>query len=525
MKKLFIILLIFLGSLSCVAQEDINNNAVHFIPYEKIKNIVQVNNSVNYDIKQAHNATRSINGYVIASERFAQSNISSAYNEFEKLTYSANNDFLRIILAYELSKIGFFSLAKDNLDKIVNQYTFREQIDFVKKNYFPEKVLSKDEELKLAEYYTDIYFNNLPFETVKVLNKDDDILKKSDYVYYVLSQAYLETKEISKALNAINKAISLNKDNVIYKKYKAQILCEDKKYNDALKIIDDLIKETSSQIVFSDEISILNNYILAQAENDNAKSKYYLAKYLFQINDFQRALKEANASVFVKKKNIDAYNLIGDIYLKENNLFKASDSYKKAYKFGKKNPQTLLNLANIEFYWDDYDKALEMYNSVLKRQKNNEDAMLNIATCYVLKNDIKNANLWIKKVLNVNPRNYKVFYLLSYVDSGSSVEHLKKSISINPLYVDAWGNLARIYLEKGDIKTGKEYLFPLEYLAYKNYLYYYCLGLIYQSQNDDMQARKAFEKSLVLYADYKPAKDALIKIDKKFSENVINEEI
>ena len=73
MKKIFVILLMFLGSLNCFAQEDTSVDTVHFIPYEKIKNIVQVNNSVSYDIKQAHNATNSINGYVIANERFSQS--------------------------------------------------------------------------------------------------------------------------------------------------------------------------------------------------------------------------------------------------------------------------------------------------------------------------------------------------------------------------------------------------------------------------------------------------------------------
>ncbi|MBO5947989.1 tetratricopeptide repeat protein [bacterium] len=519
MKKILVILSIFLCSLKCFAQENIVDVKItEFVPNQQIQNIIKTNNFYEIDFKKNQISENVLKLFSIAQERFLQGNVNASYNEYEKITRNIDSDFVKIVLAHELSKIGFFSLAQDNFDNLSHKYMWHSTVEFIKKTHFPEKMPTKDEEIQLAEYYTDIYYNNLPFETTKSLSKNSALLKKTDYAHFVLAQAYLETKENSKALNSINKAISQNKNNLIYKKYKAQILCEDKKFDDAIKIIDFLVEESAVHVMLQEDMITLKNYILAQAINDKAQSKYYLAKYLFYINDNQRAIKEANTSIFIKKKNPDAYNLLAEIYLQDNKLSKSSEIYQKSYKINKKNPETLLGLGNIEFYWDDYDKALEYYQMVLKRQKNNQDAMLNIAVCYALKKDFKSANSWIKKLLNINPYNYRAYYLLSFVDKSDRDFNLKKSLSINPVFADAWAELAKINLEDGNTKLAESYLAPLEYLSYKNFMYYYCIGLKYQSENNLNEAKNAFEKSLTLYSDYLPAKNALNQIDKQINE-------
>lgn len=524
MKKIIIIISIFLCALKCFAQENIVDvKIVEFVPVKQIQNIIKMNNSYEINLKKNQISTNVLNLFSVAQERFSQGNVSASYNEYEKLTRSVDNDFVRIILAHELSKIGFFSLAQDNFDNLSHKYMWHSSVEFIKRTHFPEKMLTKDDELKLAEYYTDIYFNNLPFEVTKSLSKNSQLLKRTDFAHFILAQAYLETKENSKALNSINKAISQNKNNLIYKKYKAQILCEDKKYDDALKIIDFLVEQSSMQVMLHQDMITLRNYILAQAINDKAQSKYYLAKYLFYVHDNQRAIKEANASIFAKKKNPDAFNLIAEIYLQDGKLSKSSEIYQKSYNLNKKKTETLLGLGNIEFYWDDYDKAIEYYQMVLKRQKNNQDAMLNIAVSYALKKDFKNANMWVKKLLNINPYNYRAYYLLSFIDKTDRDFNLKKSLSINPIFADAWAELAKLNLEDGNTKLAEAYLVPLEYMSYKNFMYYYCMGLKYKNEDNFEEAKKSFEKSLSFYSDYLPAQNALIEMNEKINKTNVNE--
>ena len=119
-----------------------------------------------------------------------------------------------------------------------------------------------------------------------------------------------------------------------------------------------------------------------------------------------------------------------------------------------------------------------------------------MAICFVLKNDIQNAKYWISKLITINPSNYKAYYLLSFIDKNEAEFNLKKVISINPMYLDAWGNLAKISLEKGNISDGTNYLFPLEYLSYKNFMYYYCIGLIHKIDGKYQDAQKDFEQAI-----------------------------
>ena len=522
--KILILILFFSVSGFANAEESSVGN-IDFVPYQQIKNIITYNKAIKSDIKQARSTTNSMKDFTIAHERFYQSNVVAAYNEYEKLTRKADNDFMRIILAYELSEKGYFTLVQDNFNNIDDKEMWNTTMTFIKQMYFPKNMPSKEDELKIAEYYTDIYYNNLPFETTKTLSKDNELLKRTDYAYFILAQAYLESKEIFKAQNTINKAISQNKNNLNYKKYKAQILSEDKKYDEALKTINEVISQSSPSIIAKEHDITLQNYIYAQSKKDLAQSKYYLAKYLFQIDDTQRAIKEANSSIFARKRNVDAFNLLGDIYLSENNMFKASENYQKAAKIKKHDAGTMLGLANVEFYWDDYDKAIELYNAVLKKQKNNEEAILNIAIAYAMKKDLKSAKNWVNKLLSINPYNYKGYYLMSFLDKDASEKNLKKAISINPICLDAWSNLALIEIEKGNIALAKEYLFPLEYVSYKNFMYHYCKGLIYQKEGNYENAAKEFEKTVNMYKDFEPARKAMIYAGEKINEKGINGKI
>ncbi len=114
---------------------------------------------------------------------------------------------------------------------------------------------------------------------------------------------------------------------------------------------------------------------------------------------------------------------------------------------------------------------------------------------------------------------------MSFLDDKTSEENLKKAISINPIYLDAWGNLAKIYVEKNNIAQAKSYLFPLEYLSYKNFMYYYCMGLIYRQEGNFEKAAKSFEQAVNMYGDFEPARKAMSDVAEKISEKETNDKI
>ena len=189
------------------------------------------------ETKHASTSIDATKKYDEAKEKFAQGNITAAYKDFKEVVQqSKHNDFVNIGLAYKFANLGFFSLSQEAILNIEDQELYKNQIELIKLRLYPGVALSYDEEIYLAQNFTEIYFNNLAFEIVREMTKKSDLLKKSDYANYILAQGDINLKEYGRSQNAINKAISMNPENANYQKIKAQIYCENNKYTDAIKI-------------------------------------------------------------------------------------------------------------------------------------------------------------------------------------------------------------------------------------------------------------------------------------------------
>ena len=240
--------------------------------------------------------------YNEANDKFAQGNITSAYRDYKTiLQFSENEDFVNLGFAYKFANIGLFSLAQEAINNIKDRELYNNQIQLIKARFFPQVVLSYDDEILLAQNYTEIYYNNLAFEVARDMAKMPEKFKRSDYAHYILSQAYYNTKEYNKAINEINKALSINPDNANYVKYKAQIYCETNKFSEAVKLLDSLIASDINILDYKTDLEGLRYYTLAKATKDREKSKYYLANYFVKIGDTSRAIKELNQNINANK--------------------------------------------------------------------------------------------------------------------------------------------------------------------------------------------------------------------------------
>ena len=123
----------------------------------------------------------------------------TAYREFNKLIHAYdNNDFLYFNLAYEFSQMGLFSLAQNCIVQIDDRQIWVNQIENLKNCYFPCVTMSLDEEIYLAELYSDINYNNYSEESLDELSKNQKLLKKLDYANYIMALAYYKNNNYSK---------------------------------------------------------------------------------------------------------------------------------------------------------------------------------------------------------------------------------------------------------------------------------------------------------------------------------------
>lgn len=504
MRKIFILTAItILAASSALAEEKslqfnapaVSRDAIKPVRTKTIANDLLKIITYSSETKHASTSIDASKKYDDAKEKFAQGNITTAYRDFKDVVQqSKHNDFVNIGLAYKFANLGFFSLSQEAILNIDDQELYKNQIDLIKTRLFPKIALSYDEEIYLAQNFTEIYFNNLAFEIVREMSKKTDLVKKSDYANYILAQGYTNLKEYGKAQNAINKAISMNPDNANYQKLKAQIFCENNKYSDAIKVSTLLLSKNIDIMNYKKDALALKYFTLAKAAKDRSETKYYLANYFLNIGDTQRAIKELTQNVSQNKKDYASYALLGEIYFKQKEFAKATENYEKAYKLEKSYAPALKGMGDLSFYKREYKQALDFYIKASKKDKKNPVLTALVAQCYSLTGQNEKAENFAAKALLNGNNNAEVYYILSTLSDKDKEKYLKKTISANPTYVDAWLDLAGLALVECDLELAKKYLFPVKNLDPKSYKYNYYSDLIKKKdipsglqQADDMQ--------------------------------------
>lgn len=448
--------------------------------------------------------------FLSGDDKFAQANITAAYSAYTKAVIASNNnDFQALLVAYKLANIGFFTLSQHAINQIADTELYSAQTNSIKEIFFPSITLSYDEEILLAELYADIYYNNLAQETIKELGKNSNLLKKSDYANYIMAQAYFESGEYNKAMNAINKALNLKKNSPFYLQYKAKILCETKNYDDAIKILNKIANSDFVIERFKKGVETQKEYTLASSFNNSAKSKLHLAKYFFLIGDSTRALKETNSSIFAKKKNFEAYALAGKIQASIGEYEKAKDSYNKALGFNKKYAPAIQGIGDIEKNTGTYEKTLAYYTQAQKFDKSNLSLKLSIAQMLNLTGNAEKAKELCAEAALKYPNSSELYYTMSEIYPEKQLEYLRKSLSLNAFNSEAWVNLAEINILQNNIEQAEKYLLSVRVSDKETYKYYYVEGLLNKHNEKFQEASTSFQKALKLNPNYSPAKKEL----------------
>lgn len=477
-------------NLKLIKNNDLTKDFLRIITFSQPSDIALSASAEKTDYQKKYNE---------ANEKFTQGNITAAYKDYKAiLIANPTDDFVNLGLAYKFANMGLFSLSQEAINNIQDREIYNNQIQLIKSKLFPQVILSYDDEIQLAQNYTEIYYNNLAFEVARDMGKLPDKYKRSDYAHYILSQAYYNIKEYNKAVNEINRALSINPENTNYLKYKAQIFCETNKLSDAIKILDNLLAQNTNMLDYRNDLEGLRYYTLAKAEKDRTKSKYYLANYFLKTGDTQRAIKELNQNISNDKKDYASLTLLADIRFKQNNLSDAMDLYERAYKIKKNDAATLMGIANMYMYKKDYRNAAEFFAKASKKTKDNSEALINASLCYKNIGAAEKSVEYINKVFAKNNIEGKIYYTAAKIDEIKEIQYLKKAVSLDPMYTDAWVELANIALKNKRPELAKTYLKPVKYIDSKNYKYYYYSGLANKQQGNKDAAISDLKKAAEL---------------------------
>ena len=454
--------------------------------------------------------------FISTTQKFNQGNISVAYDEYEKLIQKIDNDTSLLALSKIFYEIGFFSLGDKAIEKIIYKNQFYENINNLEKSYKPKTQLTKEDEIYFAKLYSGIYFENTAQEAINELITNQEKFQKNDFAQYNLARANLELKKYNQAINSINKAITLNPNNVSYQIFKINTLINSRKYNDAQKLIEKLEK-TKLTVDFVNEIEILKQTVLANTTKDEKEKKYYIAKKSFLEGNFEKTKKDCQNILNFDKENDKIMALYAKSELALGNVERANVYFINSYKENKNNTETLIGLGDIRYIHGDYKNSVKMYKKALSKEKNNYEIILKLAVSQrqYAKNPKELQKL--EQQLDKMPQNE----YLAYYNSAISIaqkndilkeDFLKKALTINPMYEKALGELIELYLKNKSYELAKGLIYNASFTLEKNYYYYYLCGIYNQAINKNKDAIQFYKTSLNLNPNFEIANTKLLKL-------------
>lgn len=510
-KKLSIFILILSCTSSCFGFDLKGISPVN--PLESGKNSSYTKTVVipSFELKKATLTKNSIkNQYAIAMDKFIKSNVRSSYTDFRVLIDSVSpNDYVYMKLTEEMASIGFFNLAELAMSKIEDNSLAALLEDDVKNFYFPSANLTQKDQLYLAEMYSNIMYNDQSREATAELGKQSTLLMESDYANYIAAFGSMKNGDIKQAKAYISKAIDKNPKNLNYKRLRAEILAQSSNPKDGINALTDVSDSSVRTVIFDNELHSSKEYTYYKSSKNEYLKKYHLAHYYYDKGELHKSLGVLQTSISGKKNiNKNVFSLTARVYFDMKEFEKAQDYASKSLDIDKNDVESLIILGDIETRNKNYNDALKYYKRAQSKDKSFE-ADIKLAQTYLSLKDIQKAKDLYSKILKISSKAYQAYYQMALLEPDRELEYLKKAISINPDFKDAWIDLARAEIKRNKLDLALSYLGAAKYIDDSDYRYYYYLGMIFKNKGLTAQANENFEQSHKLNPDYDLAKKEL----------------
>ena len=463
--------------------------------------------------------------FLATTSKFNQGNALVAYDEYDKFIDEIDNDTSLLSLAKVFYEIGFFSLANKSVEKIIYKNQYYDNIVDLEKCYKPAVLLSKEDEIYYAKLYSQIYFDNSAPEVITELNKKYLPKEKNDYINFYLARANYETKNYNLALNFINKAVSINPENLNYQMLKIDILKANKKYRDAYKLLSK-IKNQKNLFNFSDKVRIEEQKVLANITNNDKEKKFHTAYAIFLEGNYEKTKKDCQSILNFDKDNDKILTLYAKSELASGNIERANSFFVNSYKEEKNNLETLIGLGDIRFIHGDYKNSVKMYKKAYAKDKTNYETIIKLANAQRQYGKYPKELKKLENLMDKMPKkDFSAYYAAAMTIAQKNLvlkeDYLKRALNINPLHEKTIGALVELHLKNKNFELARNLIYNASFTLEKNYYYYYLCGLYNQAINKKGEAIRFYKTSLSLNPNFEIANVKLLKL----IPDDVNEEI
>ncbi len=379
-----------------------------------------------------------------------------------------------------------------------------------------------------------------------------------------LGTFYARRKNYSQALATFEKASAGKKNNLDIRLAIAQLHFDFRKFDDAQKVVDAILKKDKGHVAANYLKGRLN---LARKEFSGALERFNLVerewprnsavryfKALALLGQGKGALAEKNLvkAVELNPRLVDARILLAERYLRQRNNTLAREQVDAVLKMAPRNVKGLMLKGSLEVLEGKRRAAESTYRQVIAVKPDYAPAYVRLGLLYQLSKRNTEARKTLEKALEVNPRQVDALALLVgnhlrendfagalklcsrqqskignfprglaaieslmgkiYLAKGEKRRaevHFKKAVETDPNLLGPYVSLARIYLT-GNRK--QEAVQEYENILEKNPKFlpaYMALGAIYDQMGMGKKAEAFYRKALDVKKDFAPAANNL----------------
>ncbi|MFH1538378.1 MAG: tetratricopeptide repeat protein [bacterium] len=206
-----------------------------------------------------------------------------------------------------------------------------------------------------------------------------------------------------------------------------------------------------------------------------AETHYRLACASYDSRNFELAIKQINICLKYDDEDQYAHNLLGRIYIDTNRFDDAVEAFFKAIKCNDKDYYPNMMIAYIRYETENYVEAVKYYLKALKLYDDSDTETTTtilwyLSGSYNYLSDYNNASLYLKKLLNIDPKHEKALFAIGHTyfqifrkeqDKtylNNAIRYLEKAIEINSTNDEALCCLAVSSLELGASNSAKTYI-------------------------------------------------------------------
>lgn len=314
------------------------------------------------------------------------------------------------------------------------------------------------------------------------------------------------------------------------------------------------IESSTSQNSIQSNTTVDSLNLSDQQNLESAEDYVAQARLLIRSEQGQKAY-----LTLLKAKKIDStyapyLEVLGNYQLDLNKSRQAKEAWVKCLKYDADNVPCRLNLGKLFFAVSDYKTSIDYFNEVLKLDTYNAEALfykglilrdfykdtakakqfvqqaIELKQDYVEALDVMGvlmsltqdslAPFYYKRAIKYSPNNADLYYKLGvyYMNADEpnrAIEAYTKATQINPRHADSYYNLGFMFIGLKDYQTAKQYFSKAIAVQERNYKALYGRGYAFEMLGDVINAKKDYRKALEALPMYKPAADAIARINKR----------